>query len=157
MQSGKSAMESVKDKASNTAASARSGMEKTKATMQEKAKKMTSHSPAEKDMAERRKEERKAEAEMNKREAHEQTAAQKQANTASARTNYPPGEPGYTTGPHAMSAVPGDGTGQPCGRTVEGTAESHPIGTNTGTGRPNPGHNTRVGGHTGFGTGGYTG
>lgn len=36
MQSGKNAMESVKEAAANVAASAKSGMEKTKATLQEK-------------------------------------------------------------------------------------------------------------------------
>ncbi|KAM1306389.1 hypothetical protein ACFX2H_008783 [Malus domestica] len=52
MQSGKNAM---KEAAANVAASAMSGMEKTKATVQEKVEKMKSSDPVEKDMAAERK------------------------------------------------------------------------------------------------------
>ena len=40
MQTGKSAMASVKEKAENVAASAKAGMEKTKATVQENVRKI---------------------------------------------------------------------------------------------------------------------
>ncbi|GMH08207.1 hypothetical protein Nepgr_010047 [Nepenthes gracilis] len=138
MQTGKKSVESVKETASNIAASAKSGMEKTKATVQEK-----------KEMAARKKDERITEAELNKREAREHNAAQKQVHTTGAGTNYAPGATGHSTGPHV-------GTGYPSGHVEGGTAGSDPFAT--GTDRLNPAHNTTTGGYsTGYGTGGYTG
>ncbi|XP_009369595.2 late embryogenesis abundant protein 46 [Pyrus x bretschneideri] len=167
MQSGKNTMESMKEAAANVAASATSGMEKTKATVQEKVEKMKSSDPVEKDMAARKKEERIVEAEVNKREAMEQNAAARRDVAVSTgytatgktgtgtRTYSTTGAAGQPTGTHQMSALPGHGTGQPAGQVTEGVvAEAHPIGTNTGTGRTT-GHNTNVGGNaTNYGTGG---
>ncbi|KAL0316880.1 UNVERIFIED_CONTAM: Late embryogenesis abundant protein 46 [Sesamum radiatum] len=51
-------MQSAKETASNVAASAKSGMEKTKATVQEKAERMTTRDPIQKDMATQKKRER---------------------------------------------------------------------------------------------------
>ncbi|KAM1109428.1 hypothetical protein COP2_009134 [Malus domestica] len=162
MQSGKNAM---KEAAANVAASAMSGMEKTKATVQEKVEKMKSSDPVEKDMAARKKEERIVEAEVNKHEAMEQNAAARRdvavatgytatgAGTGT-HTYSTTGAAGQPTGTHQMSALPGHGTGQPAGQVTEGVAEAHPIGTNTGTGRSTA-HNTNVGGNaTKYGTGG---
>ncbi|ONK81844.1 uncharacterized protein A4U43_C01F33450 [Asparagus officinalis] len=59
-------MQAAKEKASNVAASAVAGAEKTKATVQEKVDKMKAHDQADKAAAEQRKEERKQEAEAKK-------------------------------------------------------------------------------------------
>ncbi|CAI9301294.1 unnamed protein product [Lactuca saligna] len=79
MQTGKNTGASVKESASNMAASAKAGMEKTKATLQEKGEKMTAHDPMQKEMAREKKEERKHEAEYEKEAAREHNAAQRQA------------------------------------------------------------------------------
>ncbi|CAH8312665.1 unnamed protein product [Eruca vesicaria subsp. sativa] len=161
-------MQSMKETASNIAASAKSGMDKTKATLGEKAEKMTTRDPIQKQMATQKKEGRINEAEMQKREACEHNAAMKEASGAGtgtglglgSATHSTTGQVGHGTGTHQMSALPGHGTGQPTGQVVEGTAVTEPIGTNTGTGRTTA-HNTHVGGGTGttgYGTGGgYTG
>ncbi|CAN7069274.1 hypothetical protein IGI04_041839 [Brassica rapa subsp. trilocularis] len=159
-------MQSMKETASNIAASAKSGMDKTKATLEEKAEKMTTRDPLQKEMATQKKEGRINEAEMQKREAREHNAVMKEASGAGTgtglgmgtATHSTTGHVGHGTGTHKMSALPGHGTGQPAGHVVDGTAVTEPIGTNTGTGRTTA-HNTRVGGGTtGYGTGGgYTG
>ncbi|CAA0812701.1 Late Embryogenesis Abundant 4-5 [Striga hermonthica] len=150
-------MQSIKETAANVAASAKSGMEKTKATAQEKMERMTAHNPTEKEIASERKEERIHRAELHKQEAREQNAAAKQAaGMGGPHTYSTTGATGQPTGAHQMSALPGHGSGQPAGRVVEGTVGSHPIGTATGTGGTTA-HNTRVGGggaNTGYGTGG---
>lgn len=121
---------------------------------------MTAHDPIEKDMASQKKEERINQAEWNKQEAKELNAANKQATAATgtgtgAHSYSTTGVTGQPTGTHQMSAVPGHGTGHPTGQVVEGVVGSHPIGTNTGTGKTTAGHNTRVGGGTtDYGTGG---
>ncbi|KAF3442639.1 hypothetical protein FNV43_RR16555 [Rhamnella rubrinervis] len=161
MQSGKNAMESAKEAAANVAASAKSGMEKTKATLQEKTERMTAHDPIEKEVATERKQEKKTQAELNKQAAREQNAAARQA-AATGGGGYTPG--GYTTtgtgtatysttgvtghptGTHQVSAMPGHGTGQ----VTEGVAGSHPVAVNTGTGRTTA-HNPRAGGNVGSG------
>ncbi|XP_009606042.2 protein LE25-like [Nicotiana tabacum] len=61
--------------AKDGAASAKAGMEKTKATVQEKAERMTTRDPLKKEMATDKKEDKKAAAELEKREAKEHTAA----------------------------------------------------------------------------------
>ncbi|GFP91615.1 protein le25 [Phtheirospermum japonicum] len=61
--------------AKNAAASAKAGMEKTKATMQEKAEKMTTRDPLKKEIATERKEERVREAERRNQDARVPTAA----------------------------------------------------------------------------------
>ncbi|KAI3474538.1 hypothetical protein Pfo_029453 [Paulownia fortunei] len=150
-------MQSIKETAANVAASAKSGMEKTKATAQEKVERMTAHNPTEKEMATERKEERVHHAELNKQEAREQNAAARQASRTGGSYSYTAtGVTGQPTGGHQMSALPGHGTGEPTGQVTEGIIKSHPIGTATGTGRPTTAHNTHVGGGTnqGYGTGG---
>ncbi|XP_042460692.1 11 kDa late embryogenesis abundant protein-like [Zingiber officinale] len=116
MQSGKRATESVKEAAAGIAASAQAGMEKTKATVQEKVEKATARTPAEKAAAEAKKQEKVREAEIVKQEAmwrHE--------------------EPGVVAG-HPIG-----------GQGIEGVTESRPIGRATGTGRPSAAHNPFVG------------
>ncbi|XP_047939267.1 protein LE25-like [Salvia hispanica] len=65
-------MQSAKD----MAASAKAGMEKTKATLQEKGERMTTRDPLQKEMATEKKEERIDEAELRKRDAQAQHEAQ---------------------------------------------------------------------------------
>ncbi|KAL5806213.1 hypothetical protein ACOSQ3_029126 [Xanthoceras sorbifolium] len=168
-------MQSMKDTAANIAASAKAGMEKTKATVQEKVEKMKANDPIEKEMATERKEERIEQAEINKREARGgQHPSHTSTGTGGAYTESGPGSGygttgtgnrtasystsgayGYPTGAQQMSALPGHGTGQPTGQVIEGVAVSHPIGINSGTGH-NPSHNTHVEGTGGptYGTGG---
>ncbi|BFG38253.1 hypothetical protein CerSpe_245270 [Prunus speciosa] len=165
MQSGKNVKGSVKEATANVGASAKSGMDKTKATVQEKVEKMAAHDPVEKDMAARKREERMVEAELNKREAMAHNAAARHRESVGGPTGYTAsgtgthtysttGITGQPTGAHQMSALPGHGTGQPAGEITEGVVESDPIGINTGTGRTTA-HNTRVGGNApGYGTGG---
>ncbi|ERN11583.1 hypothetical protein AMTRI_Chr03g44330 [Amborella trichopoda] len=144
MQAGKNAVSSMKETAGNVAASAKAGMDKTKATMQEKVEKMSAHDPMQKQMAQQKKEARVNEAEINKQEAKAENAAQKEQVRAA----------GHGTG----SALPGHGTGQPHDQLLDRTAGSHPIGHNTGTG----GTTTRVPlsgptGQTGYATGAHYG
>ncbi|KAF5737342.1 hypothetical protein HS088_TW13G00221 [Tripterygium wilfordii] len=167
-------MQNIKETAANVAASAKSGMEKAKATAQEKVETTTAHDPLQKEMATQKKDERIMEAELNKQEARTHNAAVKHGAqthghtgmTTSGAGGYTTGAPGTTTystsgvhgqgtGAHQMSALPGHGTGQPHGQVTEGVVGSHPIGTNTGTGGTTA-HNTGVGGTgaTGYGTGG---
>ncbi|AES81475.1 putative Late embryogenesis abundant protein, LEA-25/LEA-D113 [Medicago truncatula] len=76
MQGGaKKTGESIKETAANIGASAKSGMEKTKATFQEKTEKMTAHDPLQKEMATQKKEERVNQAELDKEAAREHNAA----------------------------------------------------------------------------------
>ncbi|MCL7044452.1 hypothetical protein MKW94_008711 [Papaver nudicaule] len=84
MQTGRNAAASARDAASNVAASAKSGLDKTKATGQEKGERMTSHDPIEKDMATKKKEEKIHEAEMNKEMTHDENEALKQERRPSA-------------------------------------------------------------------------
>ncbi|KAF5750670.1 18 kDa seed maturation protein [Tripterygium wilfordii] len=167
-------MQNIKETAANVAASAKSGMEKAKATAQEKVEKAKAHDPLQKEMATQKKEDRINEAGLNKQEARTHNAAVKQGVQSHGPTGMPTsGAGGYTTGApgtttysttgahgqgtgaHQMSALPGHGIGQPHGQVTEGEVGSHPIGTNTGTGRTTA-HNTGVGGTdaTGYGTGG---
>ncbi|KAG7554371.1 Late embryogenesis abundant protein LEA_1 subgroup [Arabidopsis suecica] len=162
-------MQSMKETASNIAASAKSGMDKTKATLEEKAEKMKTRDPVQKQMATQVKEDKINQAEMQKRETREYNAAMKEAAGAGTglgfgtATHSTTGQVGHGTGTHQMSALPGHGTGQLTDRVVEGTAVTDPIGRNTGTGRTTA-HNTLVGGGgtTGYGGpygtgGGYSG
>ncbi|CAM8887541.1 unnamed protein product [Rhodiola kirilowii] len=66
-------MQSAKEAASNVAASAKAGMDKTKAVVQEKVDKMTAHDPTEKDMATQKKEEKITQVEINKQQARDVT------------------------------------------------------------------------------------
>ncbi|CAK7342350.1 unnamed protein product [Dovyalis caffra] len=160
----------MKETAANTAASAKAGMEKTKAAMQEKVEKMSAHDPVQKQMASEKKQERMTQAELDKLEAKQHNAASRQAGTATGRhgqytaegtgaymtsgqdahTHSATGVPSHPTGTHQMSAMPGRGTGQPYGGQLEeGVTRTHPSGLPGDT----TGHNTRAGG-TGYGTGG---
>ncbi|KAM7271886.1 hypothetical protein ACFE04_031100 [Oxalis oulophora] len=169
-------MQSAKEAIANVAASAKSGMEKTKATAQEKVDKMTAHDPIQKDMATQKKQERVTQAELDKQEARQHNAVAKQAgqmgghpeytttgtgaytapgtggtgfNTTETHSYSTTGAHGQPTGAHQMSAMPGHGTGQPAGGHVtEGVIGSHPIGMNTETGRTT-GRNPPLGGARG--------
>ncbi|XBI02770.1 hypothetical protein VPH35_131277 [Triticum aestivum] len=134
MQAGRSAMEATKEAAANVGASACSGMEKTRATLQGQVDKATAHSAADREAAETRTRERVHGAEEVKRDAMLANAAAKER--ASAGEYHPSqGAPGI---------VPG---GAPVGGHVEaGVAQSRPLGAATGTGRPSAAHNPRVGG-----------
>ncbi|KAL5545468.1 hypothetical protein UlMin_005155 [Ulmus minor] len=156
-------MESTKEAAANVGASAMSGLEKTKATLQEKVEKVKAHDPVEKQMATERKEDKIDVAELNKQEAFHRNAAVKDYSTTGhpfagtgTATHSTTGATGHPTGTHQMSAMPGHGTGQPMGRVVEGVVGSHPVGTNTGTRRTTTADNAGVqgAGPTGYGTGG---
>lgn len=126
-------MEATKEAAANVGASAYSGMEKTKATVQGQVEKATAHDAAGKAAAEARRQERVRGAEEEKQNAMLANAAAKER--ASAGMYHPSqGAPGIAQG------------GRPAGGLVEdGVAESGPIGRATGTGRPSAAHNPRVG------------
>ncbi|KAK6941922.1 Late embryogenesis abundant protein, LEA_1 subgroup [Dillenia turbinata] len=134
MQAAKNAAEAVKEKAANIGASAKAGMEKSKAVAQEKTDKMTAHTQMEKEMAEEKKNKRMAEAEYHKQEAKESNAAARRA------TSAPGGHPMYSTG---GTDNPTGATEVPAGRVTEGTVESRPMGVGTGTGGTTV-HKTRV-------------
>ncbi|KAK8705285.1 hypothetical protein V6N13_048889 [Hibiscus sabdariffa] len=152
-------MQPIKETAANVMASARSGLEKTKATVGEKVEKATSHSQNQKDMATERKQERIRQAELHKQEARMHNAAAKNSGsgegagfTATGTHSYSTtGEHGQSTGAGQMSALPGHGSGQPAGHVVEGSAAAHPVGVGGATAS----HNTCVEGNPhGYGTGG---
>lgn len=84
-------MQAVKETAANIAASALSGMEKTKAVLDEKVEKISTSDPVEKDMATLRKEDRIRMAELRKQEAYNQNAA---------AAGGAPGSPTFTAAGH---------------------------------------------------------
>lgn len=138
MQAGKSATESVKEAAAGIAASAQAGMEKTKATVQEKVEKATARTPAEKAAAEAKKREKFREAEIVKQEAMR-------------RHEVPQAHAGGRVVDRSVGGAPGVVQG------AEGVAESRPIGRATGTGRQSAAHNPFVGSEepAARGTGGH--
>ncbi|XP_009779119.1 protein LE25 [Nicotiana tabacum] len=87
-------MQGAKEKAANAAASAKSGMGKTKATIEEKAERMTTRDPLKKEMATEKKDERKTAAELSKREANDQNAAARDGGALGYTTT---GAPEYST------------------------------------------------------------
>ncbi|KAL2483146.1 18 kDa seed maturation protein [Forsythia ovata] len=120
-------MQSAKETAANVASSAKSSLEKSKATAQEKAEKMTSRDPVQKEMATEKKEAKIHEAERQK---HEMSQAAKAGRTT-----------GYSTGAHSATGHATTGTGYtdtvgteyPSGTTTKGVVGSqYPPGTNTG-------------------------
>ncbi|OMO59954.1 Late embryogenesis abundant protein [Corchorus olitorius] len=139
-------MQSIRETAANIAASARSGLEKTKATLEEKVERATAHDPVQKDMATQKKEDRIRQAELEKQEACENNAAARQGGgdggftakgsgghmASGTHTYSTTGQMGWPTGAQQMSALPGHGTGQPTAQVDEGRAQAHPIGVNTG-------------------------
>ncbi|OIW17520.1 hypothetical protein TanjilG_22632 [Lupinus angustifolius] len=141
MQAAKKAVESVKETASNIGASAKSGLEKTKATVQEKTEKMTAHDPIEKDMATHRKEERFNQAELEKQEVLHHNSAVKESATAGhtvAGQHTATGTAGtrsssnYTTGEHGQPMGPNQhGLGYGLGQSV---MAGHMEGQHTATG-----------------------
>ncbi|KAG4913056.1 hypothetical protein AAZX31_19G133300 [Glycine max] len=172
MQGGKKAGESIKETATNIGASAKAGMEKTKATVQEKAERMTARDPVQKELATQKKEAKMNQAELDKQAARQHNTAAKQSATTAGHMGHghhttgtgtgtatysTTGEYGQPMGAHQTSAMPGHGTGQPTGHVTEGVVGSHPIGTNRGPGGTATAHNTRAGGKPndyGYGTGG---
>ncbi|XP_043691645.1 11 kDa late embryogenesis abundant protein-like [Telopea speciosissima] len=144
-------MQSAKEAASNIAASAKAGMDKTKATVEEKVEKMATHNPIEKDMATHRKQEKIDQAELNKQAVRDHNAASRQQQTTTTTTGHT-----TTTGLNPMSGMHGHGT---TGHTHESVMMgSHPPGMTTTTTNTNPAANydPRLGGgytHTGTGTG----
>ncbi|KAG1327233.1 11 kDa late embryogenesis abundant protein [Cocos nucifera] len=96
-------MAATKEKVGNVAASAKAGMEKTKATAEEKIEKMKTRDPVEKGAAEQRKDERIEEAEADKQAAKEENAAvrdQVRDSAAGSVAGYPSGQTGVVTGHH---------------------------------------------------------
>ncbi|KAL9331681.1 hypothetical protein ACSQ67_001291 [Phaseolus vulgaris] len=94
-------------------ASAKAGMEKTKANVEEKAERLTTRDPLEKEMATQKKDVKVNQAELDKLAARAHNAASKEAAT------YPTtGEHGNHTELHQTSAMPGHGTGQPTGHVT---------------------------------------
>ncbi|KHN07426.1 18 kDa seed maturation protein [Glycine soja] len=81
MQGGKKAGESIKETAANIGASAKAGMEKTKATVQEKAERMTARDPMQKELATQKKEAKMSQAELDKQAARQHNTAAKQSAT----------------------------------------------------------------------------
>ncbi|XP_075516182.1 protein LE25-like [Primulina tabacum] len=135
-------MQSAKETTGNAAASAKAGMEKTKAAMQEKGEKMTTRDPLKKDMAEERKEERIHQAELQKQEARDENAATRQA---AAATGGPGMGQGYTTGGDYSTGTTGTG------HTTEGEVPLAQPRTDA-TGRVLP-QDPNVGGDARTGTG----
>ncbi|XP_074365611.1 uncharacterized protein LOC141706709 [Apium graveolens] len=91
MQGGRGAMSSVMEAAANIAASAKSGLDKTKAVVEEKKERMSTSDAVEKDMASLRKEEKIDLAELRKCKAYAQNAVAAATPTGSAN-------PGFTDG-----------------------------------------------------------
>ncbi|XP_073158128.1 uncharacterized protein [Henckelia pumila] len=140
-------MQSAKESAANVAASARSGMEKTKATVLEKAEQIKTRDPMMKDMATQKKEAKIQQAEREKQGAVQQNRLAKHEGAAG----------GYG---HGFTAI-GDtatGTGGHNNLNPVGTGGHHnPLGTgHTATGTGGHGHLNPLGaGHTATGTGGH--
>ncbi|KAJ8643722.1 hypothetical protein MRB53_005470 [Persea americana] len=78
MQATKDATASMKESAANAMASAKAGMDKTKATAREKMETMSTHDPLQKQMAKEKKQEKIHDAEAHKQEARQHNAAAKQ-------------------------------------------------------------------------------
>ncbi|XP_059428347.1 late embryogenesis abundant protein 46-like [Corylus avellana] len=93
-------MDAGKETAANLTASAKAGLEKTKATIDEKLELMKAKDPAQKEVATKKKEERFTQASHEEKEAHARNAATKEA-----------GKAGNPTGIHPTSGLPGQGTG----------------------------------------------
>ncbi|KAK7345147.1 hypothetical protein VNO77_15646 [Canavalia gladiata] len=99
MQAAKQAVENIKETAANIGASAKSGLEKTKASIQEKTEKMSAHDEIQKEIATRKKEERINQAEIEKQQAREYNAAAKQSAMAGhmSQAHYTNSGPGTET------------------------------------------------------------
>nr|AAG37453.1 seed maturation protein LEA 4 [Glycine tomentella] len=99
MQEGKKAGESIKETAANIGASAKAGMEKTKATVQEKAERMTARDPMRKELATQKKDAKMSQAELDKQAARQHNTAARQAATAGhmGQGHRTPGTATYST------------------------------------------------------------
>nr|CAH0117516.1 late embryogenesis abundant group 1 protein [Pisum sativum subsp. elatius]CAH0117542.1 late embryogenesis abundant group 1 protein [Pisum fulvum] len=97
-------MEKTKETAANIGASAKSGLEKTKANVQEKTERMTAHNPLEKELATQKKDERVAQAELDKQAARQHNAAATAGNTLGQGRHH-------TTGTGGNPNATGYGTG----------------------------------------------
>ncbi|XP_058207558.1 11 kDa late embryogenesis abundant protein-like [Rhododendron vialii] len=137
-------MQGAKETASNVAASAKSGLEKAKATTQEKVEKMTTRDPVEKEMARERKEERVTQAELDKQEARGHNAAARHTGThdytateTGGAPDYLTGDPGYTTGVQPTRRQTGGVVGsQNRPGEYTGTGQVPIRDTQTGVGHP---------------------
>ncbi|KAK9122666.1 hypothetical protein Sjap_012268 [Stephania japonica] len=118
MQTGKSAAETIKETGSNVMASAKAGMDKTKATVQEKVERMTTSDPLEKELATQRKEGRINLAELEKQEVRHRHAAEREhvrgGATGGVFSHGHSIDTGAKTNP--TSALPGHGTGSHLGK-----------------------------------------
>ncbi|KAL7225023.1 hypothetical protein ACSBR1_020326 [Camellia fascicularis] len=128
MQAAKNAAASAKETAANVAASAKAGLDKTKATMQEKVERVSAHDPVQKDMAIQRKEEKINQAEYRKQEAREHNATARQSAAATARAGG--GTQSYTTvimAPATWTEGGMVGSQYPLGADI-GAATENPVG-----------------------------
>ncbi|XP_004249727.2 late embryogenesis abundant protein 46-like [Solanum lycopersicum] len=147
-------MEAAKQTAANVAASAKSGMEKTKAVVTEKTEKLTTSDPVQRQMATEKKEQRIHQAEMDKLAAKEQNAASRQAAATGGTTAYT-ATGGGITGTHG-TATGHTGLGHTTTATHGTTASHTGLGHTTGTHVPTAGH-AGLGHTTGtHGTAGHT-
>ncbi|KAF0900234.1 hypothetical protein E2562_029744 [Oryza meyeriana var. granulata] len=89
MQAGKNAMESTKEAAANMGASARAGMDKTRAAVQGQVEKATAHNASDKEAAEVRRQERVQAAEEEKQRATRANAAAKERATGGPGAYHP--------------------------------------------------------------------
>ncbi|KAK0584118.1 hypothetical protein LWI29_007842 [Acer saccharum] len=88
MQSGKNVTESVKESAANAAATAKASMEKAKAVAQEKAERMKTRNPTEKEAATMKKEQKQTQAQLNQEQAHLHNEDAKRMAQSSAHPGY---------------------------------------------------------------------
>ncbi|PIM97485.1 hypothetical protein CDL12_30044 [Handroanthus impetiginosus] len=151
-------MQSAKETAANMAASAKAGMEKTKATVQEKGEKMTTRDPLQKEMATQKKDARIHEAEREKHEARAHNATAKQPGGGSYGHDYTTGTGGGTYGHDYTTGTGGPTTGGGYTAEGEGMLHNYPPGTTTTTtgGAGRMGHqdpNVGGGARTGYGSG----
>ncbi|KAG8047029.1 hypothetical protein GUJ93_ZPchr0008g13960 [Zizania palustris] len=133
-------MESTKEAAANVGASARAGMDKTRAAVQGQVEKATAHNASEKAAAEVRRQQRVQAAEEEKQHAMRANAAAKERATGG------PGAPYHrpsSQGAPGVDAHHQAGHHQPTGGHVEAGVvgeESRPVETATGTARPRAAH-----------------
>ncbi|KAI7990436.1 18 kDa seed maturation protein [Camellia lanceoleosa] len=150
MQAAKNAAASAKETVANVAASAKAGLDKTKATMQEKVERVSAHDPVQKDMATQRKEEKINQAEYSKQEAREHNATARQSAAATARAGG--GTQSYTTGggmgmENYCTSGPNMSAGYGYGTSHHGTSNmteggmvgsQYPLGADFGAATENP-------------------
>ncbi|XP_027070639.2 18 kDa seed maturation protein-like [Coffea arabica] len=117
-------MQKAKETSADVAASAKSGMDKTKAALQEKAEKMTTD-PVKKEMAERKKEEKFFEAECEK-------GRMRKAARRGDHNLHTAGDPLGHAGYSAQGPVRED---YPTSVTSGVVGSQYPAGVNTGSGR----------------------